>query len=136
MAGLLGAAAALTTVTGVHATSVQPTDPPVATSYSDLLQPIPNAMALLKADDARLAERAAAGETRVAQYFDHHHHHNNYDPGAAIIGGVIGGLIASQPHAYGPPPAYGPPLGACYWTQGRPVWNGYAWVRPRVQVCE
>jgi hypothetical protein len=32
------------------------------------------------------------------------------------------------------PGLVGPPQ--CYWTYGQPVWNGYAWVRPRVQVCQ
>jgi hypothetical protein len=42
--------------------------------------------------------------------------------------------VAPPPPVYvEPPPAYVP---ACYWTRGEPVWNGYAWVRPRVQVCD
>jgi hypothetical protein len=24
----------------------------------------------------------------------------------------------------------------CYWTRGQPMWDGYRWVRPRVQVCD
>src|SRR5215472_15536198 len=48
----------------------------------------------------------------------------------------------ARPYYYGPAPVYvAPPppafvAPACYWTRGEPVWNGYAWVRPRVQVCE
>jgi len=75
------------------------------------------------------------------------------DVAAGIIGGfaagaIIGSATAPRPY-YGPapvyvappPPAYvdpGPayPPPACYWTRGEPVWNGYAWVRPRVQVCD
>jgi hypothetical protein len=88
IAGLLGAAAALTTVGGAHATSSRTDELPTATRYSDLLDPIPNALVLLKADDARLAERAAR-KTEVAQYgpppssyshHHHHHHHSNYLP--------------------------------------------------------
>jgi hypothetical protein len=74
------------------------------------------------------------------------------DVAAGIIGGfaagaIVGAATAPRPY-YGPapvyvappppPPAYvepGPPP-ACYWTRGEPVWNGYAWVRPRMQVCE
>ena len=66
---------------------------------------------------------------------------------AGLIGGLAAGTIlgaaAAQPRYYvaepvyvGPPPP--PPAGACYWTRGEPVWDGYrgAWVRPRVQVCD
>ena len=31
-------------------------------------------------------------------------------------------------------PQYVPPH--CYWAGGEPVWDGYRWIRPRVQVCE
>jgi hypothetical protein len=62
--------------------------------------------------------------------------------GAGILGGlaagaIIGGAIAAGPPVYyGPGPYYAaPPPPACYWARGEPVWNGYRWVRPRVQVC-
>jgi hypothetical protein len=54
------------------------------TSYAELLQPIPNAVALLKtANELEAAARTSkAGEsgaqTQLAQYWPHHHHHNNY----------------------------------------------------------
>lgn len=103
-------------------------EPASATSYRDLLEPVPNAVAALIADEAARAQRPA--DVKLAQYH-HHHHHHGYDPGAAIVGGVIGGIIAgSQPRYYGPPPPH------CYWTAGEPQWNGYAWVRPRVRVCQ
>jgi hypothetical protein len=116
--GLLGAAAALTTIGGAHATATENAELAPAKSYSDLLSPIPNALAALKADDARLAAMPAPANTKVAQYHHHHHHHHHHH-------GFYGGP---------PPAAYVPPPG-CYWTLGRPVWNGYAWVRPRVRVC-
>jgi hypothetical protein len=49
---------------------------PQTTSYRDLLDPIPNALPLLKADDQRLAQSAG---TRTAQVVigDHHHHHHH-----------------------------------------------------------
>jgi hypothetical protein len=72
--------------------------------------------------------------------------------GGGVAAGIVGGLAAgtllgiaaSGPHYYGPPPppvyvapepVYGP---SCYWTRGRPYWDGYAgaWVYPRVRVCE
>jgi hypothetical protein len=82
IAGLLGAAAALTTVTAAHAAASAQTQgyaPPA--SYRDLLDPVPNATAALKADDARLAETPSASAKgdglQVAQYHDHHHHHHH-----------------------------------------------------------
>lgn len=128
IAGLLGAAAALTTASGAHATMVRVAEP--VTTYRELLEPIPNAVALLKAEDAARAQQGPA-HVQLAQYHHHHHHHHHgYNAGAAVLGGIIGGVIAAQPHYYGPPP------GNCYWTLGRPYWNGYGWVRPRVRVCE
>ena len=70
IAGLLGAAAAVTALSGVQANAA----PAQAASYADLLQPVPNAVSALQADDER---RAAEPEARVqlAQYHHHHHHH-------------------------------------------------------------
>jgi hypothetical protein len=64
LVGLLGAAAALTTLTAAQAAPVSGSEPPQATSYRDLLDPIPNAVPLLKADDARLAQ---TGGVRTAE---------------------------------------------------------------------
>ena len=74
------------------------------------------------------------------------------DVAAGLLGGfaagaIVGAATAPRPYYYGPPPAYvAPPpvyvepgpayVPACYWTRGEPVWNGYAWVRSRVQVCD
>ena len=72
------------------------------------------------------------------------------DVAAGLLGGfaagaIVGAATAPRPY-YGPapvyvaPPAYVAPAPypppACYWTRGEPVWNGYTWVRPRVQVCD
>jgi hypothetical protein len=72
--GLLGAAAALTAVNSAQAATSAPTEglAPAAT-YRDLLQPIPNALALLKTEDTPGGAAPAKGETRLA---DHHHHHH------------------------------------------------------------
>ena len=43
-----------------------------AATYADLLKPIPNASALLRASDAALGE--SEPELILAQYHDHHHH--------------------------------------------------------------
>jgi hypothetical protein len=124
LAGLLGAAAALTTVTAAQAAPAQPAPVAPATSYADLLQPIPNAADALKADEVARFQSGPAAKLERVQYHHHHHHHHGYLPGA-IIGGVIGGLLAAPP----------PPPSPCYWTYGRPYWDGYRWVHPRVQVC-
>src|SRR5579863_10138785 len=98
ISGLLGAAAAITTVTGAQAVPVQTVQNAAPASYQELLKPIPDAVAALKADDAARAQGGA--DVKLAQYYYHHHHHHHhhgyYNPGAAIVGGVIGGIIAAQ----------------------------------------
>ena len=76
LAGLLGAAAALTTMTAAQASPAQTTELAPATSYSDLLDPIPNALTVLKAHDARLAETAPMEVAQVTIQVGHHHHHH------------------------------------------------------------
>jgi hypothetical protein len=86
IAGLLGAAATLATVSGAHAAvPAQANEPGSPTSYRDLLNPVPNAVAALHADDKQLAAKRAAGETQTAQiiirrryYYHHHHHHHHH----------------------------------------------------------
>jgi len=78
IAGLLGAAAALTTMTSANAATPAPVLQ--ATSYADLLNPVPNAVAQLIADDTARATRSRDGEMDVAQIrveVDHHHHHHH-----------------------------------------------------------
>jgi len=126
-AGLLGAAAAVTTMTGAHAQPAPQLMLAEPASYRDLLEPIPNAVALLRADDAVRLSMKPAAKMELVQYrlhhHHHHHHHNGFLPG--VIGGAIGSLLAA--------PA--PPPGPCYWTYGQPYWDGYRWRRSRVQVC-
>jgi len=79
-----------------------------AHSYAELLQPISNAAALLKADDAVHAQQGPA-RVQLAQYH-HHHHHHGFFPGAAL--GYLGGALASQPYYDEVPPFYvAPPPG-------------------------
>ena len=80
IAGLLGAAAALTTMTGAQANPSQQSAPTAVTSYRDLLEPVPGAVELLKADDARLAAASEEGNVKLAQYYHHHHHHGYRGP--------------------------------------------------------
>jgi hypothetical protein len=84
LAGLIGAAGALAASASAQAATVG--HPGIeeamhAGSYADLLKPIPNAAALLRASDAAQAE-AALGETPASvfqvQYYHHHHHHHHH----------------------------------------------------------
>jgi hypothetical protein len=83
IAGLLGAVTALTSVNAAPAATPaapNPTETMRAASYADLLTPIPNAVALLDADDAARSQRPStegAGGVQVAQYHHHHHHHHH-----------------------------------------------------------
>ena len=77
IAALLGAAAAFTTVGAAQAAPAPEANKALqAESYSDLLNPIPNAVPLLLADDAARAGKLVGERVRVAQYHDHHHHHH------------------------------------------------------------
>jgi len=73
IAGLLGAAV-LTTASAAYAAAPTAEALPLPASYQDLLTPVPNPVAALRADDARLA-KAPAGEMKIAQFHHHHHHH-------------------------------------------------------------
>jgi hypothetical protein len=42
---------------------------------------------------------------------------------------------AYEPRVYAAPGPQYAPAQQCYWTRGEPVWNGYAWSRRPVQVC-
>jgi hypothetical protein len=80
IAGLLGAAAALATVGGANAaTGAQGTAQSPATGYRELLNPVPNAAAALKADDARREAEARNVKTaQVSVQLGHHHHHHHH----------------------------------------------------------
>ena len=65
--------------------------------------------------------------------------------GGALAAGLLGGLAAgtmigiaaSNPYTPPPPPVYvAPEPITCYWTRGRPYWDGWGWIYPRVRVCE
>ena len=84
-----------------------PQEPLSVTSYSDLLQPIPNATEALKAHNAELMEQARnapARMERVQWYRDderrhHHHHHHHHHHG----------YYGPAPEYYAPPVYYAPP---------------------------
>jgi hypothetical protein len=78
IAGLLGAAAALAAVGSANAATEargNPQNP--AAGYRELLNPVPNAVAALKADDARREAEARNVKTaQVSVQLGHHHHHH------------------------------------------------------------
>src|SRR5262249_54241154 len=52
-------------------------------SYAELLEPIPNAAATLRAVDEQppAKEANAEGDMQVAQFYHHHHHHHHHHHG-------------------------------------------------------
>jgi len=79
IAGLLGAMAALGTLSAAQATPApDPTEVLRANSYADLLEPIPNATSLLRAIDESAPAPAAGENVELAQYYYHHHHHHHH----------------------------------------------------------
>jgi hypothetical protein len=76
IAGLLGAVAALGTLSTAQATPAPiATDVLAANSYAELLQPIPDASAKLKALDE---QQSTAPDGRPIQLAAHHHHHHHH----------------------------------------------------------
>ncbi len=79
IAGLLGAAAALGTFASSQAAPLQvPADALRANSYAELLEPIPNAGAILQAMDREqgaASDEAQVMEVQYGRYHHHHHHH-------------------------------------------------------------
>ncbi len=76
---MLAGAATVALAAGAMTTSAAMADPiPVATSYADLLEPVPNAMERLAVADAN----APAAHMELAQWggpnFHHHHHHHHH----------------------------------------------------------
>lgn len=79
IAGLLGAVAAVTTVTGAQAATQAPSNGTAAlqaSSYADLLVPVPNATAALIADNELRAQVAPAQRVDGVKVADDHHHHH------------------------------------------------------------
>jgi len=105
IAALLGGTAVLMIVPAAQAAvpTSQSSQPLAASSYAELLEPVPNALEALKTADA--APRPA--RLQLAQYHHHHHHHHHHGaflPGFAIgaaIGGMMGAAAAPPPRYYG-----------------------------------
>jgi hypothetical protein len=81
IAGLVGAMATLGAFNGAQAAptpSPAPTDVLRANSFADLLEPIPNAAALLRAVDESGPIPSADENVQLAQFYHHHHHHHHH----------------------------------------------------------
>jgi hypothetical protein len=80
IAGLLGAVATLGAFNAADAApSPAPADVLRANSFADLLEPIPNAAALLQAVDESAPAPSANENVQLAQiYIEHHHHHHHH----------------------------------------------------------
>ena len=82
IAGLLGAVATLGAMNAAQAAptpSPAPSDVLRANSFADLLEPIPNAAALLQAVDESAPAPSANENVQLAQiYIEHHHHHHHH----------------------------------------------------------
>lgn len=79
IAGLIGAAAALSTIGAAQAAA--PTQPQLApaTAYRDLLAPVPDAAALLQADNGQREQaQMKVAATVVIKHKRHHHHHHHH----------------------------------------------------------
>ena len=83
--GMIGAVGALMAATPAMAAPAHPLTVDTvmqANSYADLLKPIPNALALLKASEAAGADivqgPAHDGDALVQEVQFHHHHHHRY----------------------------------------------------------
>jgi hypothetical protein len=78
--GLLGAGA-VATLGALGAAQAAPapaqTDVLRANSYAELLQPIPNAVALLKTTDETGSSAPAEKNIQLARHHHHHHHHHH-----------------------------------------------------------
>ncbi len=79
IAGLLGAVATLGAMNAAQAapTPQVPAETLRASSFAELLEPIPNAAATLKAVDEQTGP-SAAGNVELAQYYYYHHHHHHH----------------------------------------------------------
>src|SRR5579864_192076 len=78
--GVLGASAALLAAEAAEAAmpvTASPFNSLSASSYAELLSPVPNAVAALKADDAARSQEPS-GEVQLARYHHHHHHHHHW----------------------------------------------------------
>ena len=79
VAGVFGAVAALTSLDCTQAAASPSTNPDAmrANNYAELLNPIPNAVELLIADDAARAAKPEVAQSEEMKLAAHHHHHHH-----------------------------------------------------------
>jgi hypothetical protein len=103
IAGLLGAMATLGAFNAAQAAptpSPAPTDVLRANSFADLLEPIPNAVALLQAVDESAPAPSADDNVQLAQYYHHHHHHHHHSQYRRDYDGGYGPRVIIVPRRY------------------------------------
>jgi hypothetical protein len=96
IAGLLGAMATLGAFNAAEAAPTPapaPTDVLRANSFADLLEPIPNAAATLRAVDESAPAQSADENVQLAQFYHHHHHHHHAGYGRYYGGGYAPRVI-------------------------------------------
>ena len=84
IAGLLGAVATLGAMNASQAAPMQaptPNEILKANSFAELLEPIPNAAALLKIVDESAPNPSTEAHVQPAQFYYHHHHHHHHHHG-------------------------------------------------------
>ena len=86
IAGLLGAMATLGAFNAAQAAPTPaPSDVLRANSFAELLEPIPNAVALLKVVDESRPNPSAERQRSACPILPHHHHHHHHHHGSAWI---------------------------------------------------
>ena len=106
-ASLLGAAAALATLPAAAQAAPAEVGPlPVAASYAELLQPIPNAVERLQASYAADQEAHLIDVQYGPGPLAHHHHHSQYNTGPGY-GGNGQGYDRHHHSQYNAGPGYG-----------------------------
>ena len=104
IAGLLGAMATLGAFNAAEAAPTPapaPTDVLRANSFADLLEPIPNAAATLRAVDESAPAQSADESVQLAQFYHHHHHHHHHHAGyGRYYGGVYAPRVIIVPRRY------------------------------------
>ena len=124
---LCGTAALMTLNVAAQAAPAEPntSNAPSAQSYAELLAPIPDALATLRAEVAAQARQA---QLQLAQYHHHHHHnHHHHHHHHGYFGFGFGGGPFVAPYY---------DRGDCHWVWGRGYWHHHHWVRRRVWVCD
>ena len=132
---MLAGTALLALITGAcGAASAALADPvPVAASYADLLEPLPDARARIATDDAVVpqARMIPAGiNIGIGVNLHHHHHHHHHSARWYRAHGYYwnGGVWVVAPP---PPPPYWHHHHANWYRDRGWSWDGRVWIAPR-----